>query len=109
MQAAKTLYEFDNCVMVPLHNFRDADDYYEQSKLQPCLTKIRIPTYIIQALDDPIVDPDAIPQANDLGPSLRLLLTKYGGHVGFISCDRYGLAYRWLDQTICQILRDLAF
>jgi hypothetical protein len=35
MQAARTLYEFDDAVTAPLHGFRDADDYWRAPAASP--------------------------------------------------------------------------
>ena len=50
--------------------------------------KISKPTLILYAADDPLFDPAIIPDlatAARNNPDIDLLLTRYGGHVGYVS------------------------
>jgi predicted alpha/beta-fold hydrolase len=37
MQAASSLYQFDDAVTAPLHGFDDADDYWRRASAKPLL------------------------------------------------------------------------
>jgi predicted alpha/beta-fold hydrolase len=82
---ARTLREFDDAATAPLHGFRDADEYYDQCSGAGYLAGVRVPTLVLQSLDDPFLPAGAVPVAA-LGenPSFTTLLTARGGHVGFI-------------------------
>ncbi len=97
---------FDNAITAPLNGFRDADDYYARSSSGPFLKHIRVPTLVIHAEDDPFMAPDIIPTADALSPSVRLEVSRHGGHVGFISAGRYGEPVYWLEQRIPAWLRE---
>ncbi|SFD84733.1 hypothetical protein SAMN05660831_02426 [Thiohalospira halophila DSM 15071] len=75
---------FDDAVTAPLHGYRDANDYYARASSRPWLGRITVPTRILHALDDPFMDPGAIPTARELPPAVTLELARRGGHVGFV-------------------------
>lgn len=85
--AARTLWAFDDSVTAPLHGFRDAADYYARSSSIGFLTDIRVPTLLINALDDPFLprevldDVALLARRNDY---LSLDFPDHGGHVGFV-------------------------
>ena len=101
----KTFRQFDNAITAPLHGFRNVDDYYTRSSSRQYLHRIRIPTLIIHALDDPFLPADAIPSDKDLAPSVTLELSPHGGHVGFVAGSHPGKAQYWLESRICERLR----
>lgn len=86
LEQVRTLKQFDERFTAPAHGFADADDYYYRSSSLRVIARIRIPTLIIHAEDDPFIpfaplrDPAV---ANN--PYLLLLGTVEGGHVAFIS------------------------
>lgn len=94
LHSLHSLRDFDEHVTAPLHGFDNADDYYTQSSCRGYLHRIRIPTLIVHARDDPFMTPAALPSAAELSPSVEMRLTQAGGHVGFVSgpspwCIRY--------------------
>jgi predicted alpha/beta-fold hydrolase len=82
---ARTLREFDDAATAPLHGFRDAEQYYDQCSGVRYLAGVRVPTLILQSLDDPFLPPGTVPVvAMRENPSFTTVLTERGGHVGFI-------------------------
>ena len=84
--AIRTLIDFDNAYTAPAFGYKDAFDYYTHASANGFLAKVRVPTLVIQAQDDPFIpltifDHPSFKQ-ND---RLRLLLTAFGGHVAFIA------------------------
>ena len=79
----KTIREFDNEIIAPLHGFDSALDYYDRCSARQFLRNIETPCYIFQALDDPFMSPEVIPAESELSSSIQLDLSKYGGHLGF--------------------------
>jgi len=60
--ACTTLYEFDNLVTAPLHGFRNTEDYWSRSSSKPWLRHIEVPTLVINALNDPFMPANALPE-----------------------------------------------
>jgi len=90
----KTLKDFDDFYTAPLHNFKNAEDYYEKSSSLYFLEKIQIPTLIINAQNDPFLAPPCFPY--ELAQNLKNIYfetPKKGGHCGFSPADKNG--YYW--------------
>jgi len=87
-----TLLDFDNVYTSKAHGFEDALDYYLKSSSLQFLSKIKIPTLIINALNDSFLSPECYPvkEAKN-NPNLYLEMPVYGGHAGFI--DKNNLYY----------------
>ena len=81
--AARTLYEFDDVFTAPLHGFRNTDDYWLRGSAKPHLNRIRIPTLVLNARNDPFVPAHCLPRQRDVGECVTLWQPKHGGHVGF--------------------------
>jgi predicted alpha/beta-fold hydrolase len=87
IDSLRTLREFDNALTAPLHGFRDADDYYNQSSSIHFLGGIRIKTLLLNAVDDPFLPPDVLTDVVRIAarnPCLRAEFPEHGGHAGFI-------------------------
>lgn len=85
LNAIKTLYDFDNLYTAKAHGFKNGLDYYTQSSSLQFLPNIKIPTLIINALNDSFLSPECYPvKAAKQNPYLFLEMPKHGGHVGFI-------------------------
>ena len=80
----KTFRDFDQHVTAPLHGFAGADDYYQQSSAMEYLKRIMTPTLILHAKDDPFMNENVVPKAEQLSPLVRFELSEKGGHVGFL-------------------------
>jgi len=88
LDRVKSVREFDETITAKFSGFRDANDYYSRSSANQLLGKIRRPTLILTAQDDPVV-----PFASFKTPALRenpnitLVAPRHGGHCGFISSE----------------------
>jgi predicted alpha/beta-fold hydrolase len=81
---ATTLIEFDESITAPLHGFKNALDYYEQSSANKFIPMIKIPTLIVNALNDPFLGEKCYPyQQVNKNKNVTLLTPQHGGHVGF--------------------------
>jgi uncharacterized protein len=83
--SARTLVDYDDAVTAPLHDFRDAVDYYTRSTAKPVLGGIRVPTLLLNAANDPFVPAKFLPTLAEVSPRVLLDVQRYGGHVGFVS------------------------
>lgn len=99
-----TFYDFDHQVTAPLHGFESGDDYYQQCSSRQFIQKIKVPTLILHAKNDPFMYPDSMPRADELAENVELELSKAGGHVGFVSGKRPWKAQYWIDQRIVKWL-----
>jgi predicted alpha/beta-fold hydrolase len=99
----RTFHEFDNRYTAPLHGFRDADDYWAQASARPFLSRITVPTLLLNACDDPFLTRESLPYGEaEANPSLFLETPAYGGHVGFLDLA-YGIQ-PWSERRVIQFL-----
>ena len=80
----KTLADFDDFFTGPLHGFADAEEYYEVNSSLYFLDQIKVPTLVLNALNDPFLSEKCFPTS--LAKSLDQVyfeFPKHGGHVGF--------------------------
>jgi len=81
----------DEYLVIPTLGYKTVADYYYASSPFRILSKISKPTLIMYAEDDPMFCPTIIP---DLQQEVRnnryldLMLTQYGGHVGYINSKK---------------------
>ncbi|XMO86483.1 alpha/beta fold hydrolase [Algibacter sp. AS12] len=103
LESIKTLTDFDNVYTAKAHDFEDALDYYVRSSSLQFLPKIKIPTLIINALNDSFLSPECYPvkeaKNND---NLYLEMPNYGGHAGFI--DKKNVYYN--EKRALQFVKD---
>jgi uncharacterized protein len=83
LAAARDLYEFDNIFTAPLHGFKNTEDYWARASAKPHLHRIQIPALVVNALNDPFVPADCLPQQAQIGKHVTLWQPAHGGHVGF--------------------------
>jgi len=82
----KTLADFDNYLTGPLHGFSDAEEYYEINSSLYFLEQIKVPTLVLNALNDPFLSDLCFP--TKLARKLEKVFFEFpkkGGHVGFTS------------------------
>ena len=94
IERANSIWGFDNELVINRLGFSSVEAYYQASSALQILPQISKPTLILYAADDPLFDPAIIPEleeACDRNSAIDLLLTQYGGHVGYLSskeCQR---------------------
>jgi len=84
---ARSVFEFDEAVTAPVHGFADAHDYYQRSSSLAYLSRIRVPTLLLSARDDPFLPSDVLDRVVRASADNRALTTEFvrgGGHVGFV-------------------------
>lgn len=96
---------FDDRLTAPIHGFRNADHYYQESSCGQYLQGIERPTLILHSRDDPFLPARAIPTESQLSPSVTLELSDHGGHVGFVDGTPAKPGF-WLERRICAHLRE---
>lgn len=94
IERANSIWGFDNELVIGRLGFPSVEAYYDASSALHLLPHLKKPTLILYAADDPLFDPSIVPElqaASDRNPDITLVLTQYGGHVGYISsqeCQR---------------------
>ena len=88
----KDFTAFDNYYTAPVHGFRNATEYWYQNSSRRFLNDIRIPTLLVNALDDPFLSPGCFPYKQaESNPFVTLETPSHGGHVGFIEFNKEGI------------------
>jgi uncharacterized protein len=85
VRRARTLREFDDLVTAPLHGFRDTNDYWTRASSKPLLTRIAVPTLLLNARNDPFMPASALPTSDQVSDAVTLEFPHDGGHVGFVA------------------------
>jgi len=100
----RSFWEFDDVYTGPAHGFSGAREYYAKSSAKQFLSAISTDTLIIQALDDPFMTPEVLPEKRDLSVHVKLEISKHGGHVGFVGGTLFKPHY-WLDGRIADFFK----
>lgn len=82
---ARDLRDFDNAYTAPMHGFKDAADYWQQSSSKPWLKKIQTPTLVLNARNDPFLPEQMLPGPEYGSPSVLFHQPAQGGHVSFVT------------------------
>ena len=95
----------ENLYTVPVFGFDSAEDYWEKASSKPYLSKIKIPTLLINAKDDTFLSDKCFPfdEANN-SKNFFFEATNYGGHCGFIS-SFYNDKNNWLELRIERFIK----
>ncbi len=80
-----SFWDFDHQIIAPLHGYHSVEDYYQRCSSRQFLKEIRTPTHILQALDDPFMSEEVLPEEQELSAAVTLELSFHGGHAGFYS------------------------
>ncbi|MHA7128651.1 YheT family hydrolase [Algoriphagus namhaensis] len=93
---------FDTHFTAKIHGFRDAEDFYQSVSADQWMSRISIPTLIVNALNDPLLGPECYPI--DLAKrksEIILEMPKRGGHTGFVL---RGQEYTWVEHRLKEFL-----
>ncbi|PZD75132.1 hypothetical protein C1752_00112 [Acaryochloris thomasi RCC1774] len=86
IERANSIWGFDNEIVIGRLGFDSVEDYYAATSPLYLLPKLKKPTLIVYAADDPMFDPTLVSELQHLStenPALELVLTDHGGHVGY--------------------------
>ena len=85
---ATAIADFDDSFIAPVYGFESNIDYYRQSSCVYFLDGIAVPTFIVNAGDDPFFDPTFHPidKSVDGGGKapIKMVRTQFGGHLGYL-------------------------
>ncbi len=97
--SASTLREFDDRFTAPLHGFENVDDYWSKCSSMPRLSRIQMPTLLINAVNDPFLPASCLPDREALPENILLEFPAQGGHVGFAN-QLFSTGHDWLASRI---------
>lgn len=80
----KDFKAYDDRYTAPIHGFKSAEDYWAKCSCGPLLERIRVPSLIVNAGDDPFLGASCYPYQDSTNPNIHWEVPKYGGHVGFM-------------------------
>ena len=102
-ESIKTFKEYDNRYTAPLHGFKNAEDYWQKCSSAQFISKITIPTLIVNAQDDPFLADGCYPlEKARQSKHVYLEMPKHGGHVGFVAFNSDGLY--WSEKRVFEFL-----
>jgi uncharacterized protein len=105
LDLVRNIYEFDDRFTAQAFGFGSADSYYATQSSNQFLDRIRVPTLLVQAKDDPLIPFGVYDHpAFSTNPHLRLLAVEHGGHLGFISKTKPRF---WLDEVLVNWLLEV--
>ena len=109
LPSIRTVREFDAVFTAPHFGFRSAEDYYHRASAMRVVDRVRVPALIITAEDDPFVpdEPFRDPRLTN-NPYVRLLLTRHGGHCGFLEASGNGSDGYWAERTVVEFAREVS-
>ncbi|CAA0244477.1 alpha/beta fold hydrolase [Tenacibaculum maritimum] len=91
---------------VPVFGFKSPEDYWKKASAKPYLSKITKPTLLINAKDDTFLSKECYPYQEAKNSSyFHLMVTKYGGHVGFMS-SFIPKENIWLEKEIINFIKE---
>src|SRR6185503_13562646 len=99
----RSIEQFDDRFVAPGFGFEGVNDYYTKASSRPHIGRIRIPTLIMHAKDDPFVPYAPLTDPSiSANPFVLVVATEKGGHVAFVSAnvedgDRFWAENRLVD------------
>lgn len=94
---------FDTHFTAKLHGFKDAADFYQAVSADNWMEHIQIPTLIINALNDPLIQGRCYPiKLAEQSHHIFLEMPKRGGHTGFLV---KGQEFTWSEMRFLEFLK----
>jgi predicted alpha/beta-fold hydrolase len=88
LNRVRSIEQFDDRFVAPAFGFDGVDDYYRKASSRPYIGRIRIPTLIIHAKDDPFIPFEPLTDPSiAANPFVLVMATEKGGHVAFVSAN----------------------
>jgi predicted alpha/beta-fold hydrolase len=108
LRRVRHIRQFDDRYTAPLGGYAGASDYYERASSLRVIPRVEVPTLIIHSADDPII-PAApfLDPSTAANPNVLLVLTRGGGHVGFIAAASEVEDRRWAENRLVEFCRAL--
>ena len=92
LKKVDSLLDFIDIYLAPIHNFKNAEDYFNQVSARFYLDRVTIPSLIVNAVNDSFLSPECSPVAlAQTHPYVFVENPATGGHCGFPPGDNQGL------------------
>lgn len=91
----RSVYEFDDIITGPAFGFDGAEHYYRTQSANQYTPRIEVPSLVVASEDDPLIPPEVYEPLR-ANPNIEVLLTRHGGHCGFLGWGKR----HWLDERI---------
>lgn len=86
LKRARKCGEWNATAIVPRFGFSSLEDYYHRASVSTDIHRLRIPSFIVASLNDPIVSPETLfPALNNAPQALKVCWVGKGGHISFPS------------------------
>ena len=107
LRRLRSLRAYDEMVVAPMHGFVNAADYYRAASSGPYLSKIRVPTLLVHAADDPMVPDFTVrPWIAGLPQAVEVAWSDRGGHLGwFAGLRETDWVDTWAMRRVLEFLR----
>ena len=103
LHAARTFFEFDDILTGPVHGFAGAHDYYHRSSSIHFIDRVRVPTLLMNAWNDPFLPRSVLETVRNIArgnPQLFVEFPATGGHVGWVSGQPWSVRYFMEERVI---------
>lgn len=97
-QWPKSIRKFDEIFTAPRAGYNSAQEYYESCSAAGYVDRIKTPTVVLTAKDDPFISSHLFENLN-WPESVHLRIEDAGGHLGYIQKTQSGQG-RWLDEYL---------
>lgn len=106
IRGVRSFREFDRRFTAPLNGFLDEEDYWARSSSLQFLSRIKVPTLLLNACNDPFLSEESFPVEVARGSeALFLEMPRSGGHVGFVG---RGMELDWMGRRVVEFIGEVA-
>lgn len=101
----KTVWDFDDKFTIIVAGYGSVEEYYSAASCARVLHRVAVPLLCINALDDPLCPPHAIPiEELKTNPHILLACSKFGGHVAWLEHSWSWHKLTWMDRVCGEFL-----
>ena len=108
LRGIRSLREFDDRITAFYCGFTGADDYYDRAAAAHVIDRIAVPTFILNAANDPFIRILPETRRNILdNPHITFVETEDGGHCSYLADPNGSSDGRWAESQIVEFLRTM--
>lgn len=97
--------DFDEYFSAPICGYRDAADFYKNASARNFIAGIKVPTLLVNTLNDPILTPSCMPvELARSHPYFHFEMPRHGGHCGFQT--RRKSEFSWSEQRALEFIEN---